>query len=98
MPKSNEIDIVANGLAAFSASEISVLQRTWMQSHSEAGEKYLTEDGARMLASRIQEFWRSLGYKGAAAWTEPGVKGDKSYYVVRSNLRCGIPPGGRSVL
>lgn len=69
-----------------------------MPSQSECSENYLTEDGARMLASRIQEFWRSLGYKGAAAWTEPGVKGEKAYYVVRSNLRCGIPPGGRSVL
>lgn len=69
-----------------------------MQSQSEVSENYLTEEGARMLASRIQEFWRSLGYKGAAAWTEPAVKAEKTYYVVRSNLRCGIPPGGRTVL
>lgn len=98
MPESNHINVGDHGLAAFSASEISALQRSWMPSQGEVSENYLSEEGARTLASRIQEFWRSLGYKGAAAWTEPGIKGDKSYYVVRSNLRCGIPPGGRTIL
>lgn len=66
--------------------------------YNETIENYLSEDGARRLASRIQNFWRALGYKAATAWTEPGGHAGKSYFVVRSNLRCGIPPGGRSML
>lgn len=83
-------------LAAFSASELLSIQEAAMLDTVGPVGEYLDEQGARALAGRIQEFWRALGYKGAAAWTEPGVRGEKSYYVVRSNLVCGIPPGGRS--
>ena len=57
---------------------------------------YLSETGARELATRLREFWQQRGYR-VNAWIERvefGAKGEQRpfvLHVVRSDLFVGLP-------
>lgn len=53
------------------------------------------EREAARLAGRIETFWRAKGYQGVKAWIINTSRQGLPYYVVRTNLVNGIPPGGR---
>lgn len=44
--------------------------------------------GAAELASRLQSFWYTLGYKGAKFWVKEYAK----RHLIYSNLVDGVPP------
>ena len=62
---------------------------------------HMTEDGARKLASRIEEYWRKKGYTedgdSVRTWLELIPQRRSSYHgpawAVRSNMVGGLPPG-----
>jgi len=66
-----------------------------MSDPSRASQDYLHETGAYRLAHRIEQYWRDEGYPGISVWAAPSANAEKSYFVVRSNMRCGLPPGPR---
>ena len=59
---------------------------------------YLHETGAYRLAHRIEQYWREEGYPGISVWAAPSHNADKSYFIVRSTMKCGLPPGPRRPL
>jgi hypothetical protein len=66
-----------------------------MSDRSPVSQDYLHEVGAYRLAHRIEQYWREEGYPGIAVWAVPSHNAEKSYFIVRSNMRCGLPPGPR---
>ena len=52
----------------------------------------LTQDGAEVVAEQLDAYWHSLGYASSKHWTEQAHAGPCVTWVVRSNLRDGLPP------
>jgi hypothetical protein len=48
--------------------------------------------GAEALAAEIKRFWAAWGYDDIRVWTEPARGGRDALWVVKSTLRCGLPP------
>jgi hypothetical protein len=53
---------------------------------------YFTASGCYQLRYEIEQFWRERGSKKINVWVEPVSRADPDSYVVRSNLRNGLPP------
>jgi hypothetical protein len=55
---------------------------------------YLTEEEAKQLAAKIQQFWHDQGRPEVRVWTEKGLIAPEkgSCWNVRSNLVRGNPP------
>lgn len=58
---------------------------------------WMSDEGAELLARRLQAFWRDKGSTEARFWTEPINHAKGSYLIVRSNLVNGMPPDFRRI-
>lgn len=50
--------------------------------------------GAEQLAAEIRQFWKAFAGQEVLVWVEVGCGGKQPLWVIKSNLRAGLPPAG----
>ncbi len=50
--------------------------------------------GAEALAAEIRQFWKTFAGQDVLVWVEVGCGGKQPVWVIKSNLRAGLPPSG----
>jgi len=75
----------------------SLISRKWLtQSPVALNTETLDEPSAIKLARKVEKYWHSRGHKEVTAWVTcdlaPMRGQSRPIYVVRSNLKNGLPP------